>query len=88
MLGINILKGAIFYGRIKHRLEVELNEDLRNTTKETIKQVHNFIKQGKTPLPVYMKKCESCSLISVCMPKSMGKSQSVREYLEQQLREL
>ncbi|MBU1044205.1 MAG: CRISPR-associated protein Cas4 [Candidatus Omnitrophica bacterium] len=88
MLGVIIPKGAIFYGRIKHRLEVEFDEELRSTTKETIKQVHDFIKQGKTPLPVYMKKCESCSLISFCMPKLMGKSQPVREYLEQQLREL
>jgi len=88
MLEVSIPKGAIFYGRTKHRLEVEFDEDLRRTTKETVKQVHDFIRQGKTPLPIYMKKCESCSLISICMPKTMGKSQSVQEYLEKQLREL
>lgn len=81
VLGVVIPAGAIFYGKTRHRLDVVFDEALRKETEDTARQLHEFIKAGKTPKPEYSKRCESCSLISVCMPKTFEKNESVKEYL-------
>jgi CRISPR-associated exonuclease Cas4 len=85
MLGVRIEKGAIFYGKIRHRLDVVFDEDLRKETKATAALVHDFIEHGKTPRPIYSKKCESCSLLSLCMPRAMQKSVPVEHYIRSEL---
>lgn len=65
-----IHKGEIFYGKEKHRLEVEINEALREETLQTIEDFHMMIKHGQTPQAVYeSKKCQSCSLEEICLPQ-------------------
>ena len=49
-------------------------------TEEAAYRVHGLIESGKTPKPVYDKRCESCSLMSECMPKSIQKKRSVKQY--------
>ena len=34
-----------------------------------------------TPKPVYGKRCESCSLVAACLPKTIQKRRSVQNYL-------
>jgi len=82
MLKVKIPVGALFYGKTKHRLDVEFDEFLRRTTTDTAQSLHELIRAGKTPKPEYSKKCESCSLKNVCMPKSMARNLSVRQYME------
>lgn len=81
MLNACIPKGAIFYGTTRRRLDVAFDDNLRKTTQDTVVLLHEFIKQGKTPKPIYSKKCERCSLASVCMPKTFEKTFPVKEYL-------
>ena len=85
MLKVSIPAGALFYGKTRHRLDVEFTEDLRKETEETARRLHEFILAGKTPKPEYSKKCESCSFAELCMPKSMGKYLPVERYLEEEL---
>ena len=87
MLNIKIPCGAIFYGKTRHRLDVIFDEALRKETEDTAHRVHEFIKAGETPKPVYTKKCESCSLMQVCMPKAIGQSKKINEYLQDAIRE-
>ncbi|MBI4846562.1 MAG: CRISPR-associated protein Cas4 [Candidatus Omnitrophica bacterium] len=82
MLNVEIPEGAIFYGKTRRRMNVVFDEQLRAVTKDTAVRLHEFIKEGKTPKPAYAKKCESCSLIDVCMPKTCGKKTSVANYLK------
>lgn len=82
MLNAKISCGAIFYGKTRHRLDLEFNESLRQETKDTALRLHEFIKEGKTPKPVYAPKCDSCSLVDVCLPKACGKKTSVNNYLK------
>jgi CRISPR-associated exonuclease Cas4 len=82
MLSISVPKGAIFYGRTRRRFDVSFDDALRNETEETAKRAHDLINSGITPPPVYEKRCESCSLIWECMPKTIGKKSSVKRYLE------
>lgn len=81
MLGANIPKGAIFYGKTRHRLDVTFDESLRRETEEAAKQAHTLIESGCTPKPVYAKRCERCSLKNECMPKTIQKKRSVKSYL-------
>ncbi|MEK6645522.1 MAG: CRISPR-associated protein Cas4 [Candidatus Firestonebacteria bacterium] len=82
MLNVKIPSGAIFYGKTKHRLDIEFNELLRQKTKDTALRLHEFIKEGKTPKPLYASKCDSCSLVNICLPKVCGKRTMVGNYLK------
>ncbi len=83
MLCISIPAGAIFYGKTRHRLDVVFDEALKKETEAIAQSLHEFIKAGITPKPEYTKKCETCSLISVCMPKTFRQAGSVSKYLRE-----
>jgi CRISPR-associated exonuclease Cas4 len=81
MLFVSVPKGAIFYGRTRRRQDVSFDEILRKETEEAARETHQLISSGNTPPPVYGKRCESCSLIGQCLPKTMQKRRSVNAYL-------
>lgn len=81
MLNVAIPSGAIFYGKTRRRLDVSLDEQLRQETEKAAQAVHELLASGKTPDPTYTKKCERCSLTRQCLPKLIQKKPSVRQYL-------
>ena len=81
MLNVEITSGTIFYGKTRHRHDVLFDEPLRKKTEETARLLHQLIELGDTPKPVYASKCDSCSLYSSCLPKTIEKTKSVQEYL-------
>jgi CRISPR-associated exonuclease Cas4 len=81
MLSVAIPEGALFYGQTRHRLDVVFDETLRRKTEETAHRAHDLIASGRTPPPVYAKRCESCSLVAECLPKTIQKRRSVKNYL-------
>jgi CRISPR-associated exonuclease Cas4 len=81
MLSVAIPAGAIFYGRTRRRLDVSFDDSLRKETEEAAKKAHDLIASGVTPPPVYEKRCESCSLMGHCLPKTIQKRRSVKTYL-------
>lgn len=87
MLGVSVPAGAIFYGKPRRRLEVLFDAALRDETTRAAARLHELIQSGKTPQARYEKKCESCSLMSLCMPKVTGSRKSVSKYLSQALME-
>ena len=84
MLSVVVPKGAIFYGRTRRRLDVSLDEGLRKETEDAAERAHELVASGKTPPPVYEKRCERCSLVGECIPK-IGKKPSVRSYLKRMI---
>jgi len=88
MLGVDIPAGALFYGKIKRRMDVSLDDKLRAETLETARLLHEFVRAGITPKPEYSAKCDTCSLVSVCLPKSLSVARSTEEYLKRWLAEL
>ncbi len=87
MLDTAIPSGALFYGQTRRRLDVAFDETLRQATGETAKLAHDLIASGRTPEPVYAKRCESCSLMAECLPKTIQKRRSVKSYLARILEE-
>ena len=81
MLSVAIPEGALFYGQTRHRLDVVFDEALRRETEETARLAHELVASGRTPPPVYEKRCESCSLLADCLPKTIQKRRSVKGYL-------
>jgi CRISPR-associated exonuclease Cas4 len=87
MLSVDIPAGALFYGETRHRLDVVFDVALRRETEETAGRAHALIVSGRTPSPIYEKRCESCSLMADCLPKTIQKRRSVRNYLTRMLAE-
>jgi CRISPR-associated exonuclease Cas4 len=87
MLNVYIPAGALFYGKTRRRLDVDFDEALRWETQEVAKRTHDLIDAGITPAPVYAKRCESCSLMAECMPRTIQKKRSVESYLKRMLDE-
>jgi len=85
MLQTTLSRGAVFYGKTRRRLDVVFEDALRQETKQAALLLHEFVRQGKTPKPVYSKKCESCSLIVECMPRAIQSGSSVKEYVHKML---
>ena len=88
MLGTAIPNGALFYGRTRRRLDVAIDAILRRETENAARMVHELIASEKTPKPVYEKRCENCSFISECLPKTLRKKRSVADYLDRMTEEL
>lgn len=85
MLDVSIVAGALFYGKTRRRLDVLFDDDLRDKTITTARELHDMISSGITPLPKYAKKCDTCSFISLCLPKSIQKKRTVSSWLNRMI---
>lgn len=85
MLGVAVPEGALYYGKPRRRLAVVFDDALREKTMETARRLHELISSGHTPQARYEKKCESCSMVSICMPKVTGARRSVKMYMAKAL---
>ena len=87
MLDVEIPEGAIFYGKTRHRQGVVFDRALRRETEETAERFHSLVESGKTPDPVYAKRCDSCSVYEICLPRTVEKKRSINRYLLDAVRE-
>lgn len=87
MLNVSVPKGALFYGKIRRRHDVSIDETLRTELENTVCQVRELLETHRTPDPVYTKKCDNCSVQSECLPKTIGRHKSVKRYLSGVVRE-
>lgn len=83
MLSTYVPKGSLFYGRPRRRKEVEFTYALKQKTHEESYRLHEFISKKVTPKARYSKKCRTCSLIDLCIPKITGIRKDVNQYLSQ-----
>jgi len=86
MLESPVPTGAIFYGVTRRRKEVSFDKTLRALTHQTIVDVHAMIGAATTPSATYDgRRCDACSLIDICQPRWLGRTQSVEGWLKQHL---
>ena len=82
MLGVEVSKGALFYGKTRRRVDVAFDADLRRETEETALKLHDLVASGRTPPPVCTPGCERCSFLESCLPHTLDRPKSVRNYLK------
>ncbi|HMN25458.1 MAG TPA: CRISPR-associated protein Cas4 [Ignavibacteriaceae bacterium] len=73
MLNITIKQGTFFYGKIRRRNIVDIDEELRTQTENIILAVRQIVASKKIPIAEFQTKCRNCSLQSICQPKAMNK---------------
>lgn len=87
MSGLKIEYGYLFYFGTRSRVRVNFSKEIIDTTIECINSVHQLFIDNKTPDAVYSKSCNSCSMIDICWPKTLGRGKSVQRYLGQMIKE-
>lgn len=80
MLACSIEKGYLFYGEIRRRIEVPLEETIRKQVREAFAEMHQYYQRQYTPKVKRTKACNACSLKNLCLPQVM-KYQSAKEYV-------
>ena len=81
MLQTEIPEGAVYDHSTRRRQVVVFDSLLRQQVEELAARMHMLNSTQTTPKAVYEKKCDSCSLYEVCLPKTTGSS-SARRYLK------
>lgn len=85
MYSINIPYGVFFYGELRHRVNLEITDNLREIVKQCAKEMHEIFKKAIIPKPDYGKHCEKCSLKDICMPEISSNCTTVKNYLSKNL---
>lgn len=81
MFCCNIDKGYLYYGEMKRRVEIVINEESKNKVKAILKEMHELYRKKHTPKVKPTKACASCSLKDICLPKITSKK-SVKAYID------
>lgn len=86
MLKTSINSGFLFYGKNKRRTEINFTDTLRELTHTTTTALRQMIKSSLTPLAEYEpRRCDSCSLIHLCEPKSLRLQRGAESWFKAQL---
>lgn len=85
MLLCHIPEGFLYYGEPRRRTKVVFHDELRNTVELYLSEMHSLFTKGYTPKVKKTKKCTSCSLANICVPKLNG-NLSTKNYIERHLK--
>ena len=88
MFGIPIEGGQFYYLQEHRRTGEVIDATLREKTATLIERVMSIRETGKTAAAKYEKrKCDNCSMVDLCMPKSAGAGHKrVDRFIQTQLR--
>lgn len=84
MLLCDIPEGSLYYGEIRRREVVPLDETLRAEVAASLEQMHKYHLAGHTPKAKPTKGCNACSLREVCLPK-LARISNVTSYINERL---
>jgi len=87
MLGRQIERGMLYYGQRRRRTDVIFASALRELTRDTARRLHALFDSRRTPLAQREKKCESCSLLEICMPDALRLRNGAASWFAAQLRD-
>ena len=86
MLCTDIPEGALYYGELRRRQTIPLTDELRDTVKAALQEMHELMKRQYTPKVKPHKTCSNCSMQNICNPQLLGRI-SASQYIEQTLAE-
>lgn len=82
MYGKPVPRGALFYGQTRRRKDVVFDRGLRELTLKVLQGTRAMLESRQTPSAIYeAKKCDSCSLVDLCMPQCISRQRSVQRWL-------
>ena len=87
MLLTNIPEAFMYYGELRHRLNVILDNQLRSQVVQVIKEMHDLFDRRHTPKVKPGKHCQSCSLSEICLP-TLCTQISAQAYIKKNLSEV
>lgn len=87
MLGVHIERGMLYYGKRRRRTDVPFYPGLRELTRDSAHRIHALIESRQTPIAQREKKCESCSLLEICMPDALRFRRTVASWFAAQLKD-
>jgi len=87
MLGAHVPRGMLFYGKTRRRHEVAVDDDLRSYTEKLTARLHQMTREGRTPPAIYGRRCRSCSMLSLCLPRATG-GRSAKDYISDAIAEM
>jgi CRISPR-associated exonuclease Cas4 len=88
MFEVILTEGALFYGETRRRVSVPFDAMLRSLTSTVAGETRASLASGTTPPPVYEKrKCGACSLVELCQPKRIARSETASAWLQRALSE-
>lgn len=73
MLCCEIKTGYLFYGETRRRTKVDIDQELRERTKDMLEEMHDLFRRGHTPKVKHTKACNACSLKNICLPVLCGR---------------
>jgi len=82
MLSAVIPKAYLYYGEIRHRVEIELSDELRELVQKMSTEMHAYFVRGYTPQVKPSKACRSCSLLDICLPNLQARPISASKYIQ------
>ena len=85
MYSIHIPYGVIFYGELRHRVEIDITESLKGIVRQCAIDMHEMFRSGIVPRAEYGSQCKKCSLKDVCMPEIRHNATTVSTYLNNNL---
>lgn len=87
MLCCAVREGAVYYGETRHRVLVQLDQDLRDQVRSSLTEMRELYKKRYTPKVKPSKACNACSLKDLCLPKLM-RTKRVSDYLTSAMEEI
>ena len=83
MMDREVPEGSLYYGKNRRRKVVKLDSELRSITKHIAEKTYELLNSQKTPEPEYEeRKCDSCSLREICLPRRPTSTQIVTAWIE------
>ncbi|MBD1935749.1 CRISPR-associated protein Cas4 [Microcoleus sp. FACHB-68] len=79
MTGKTVERGYVYYTHSHQRVPVEITEEMRKMTVETIEAVQQLLETGIMPPAVYSQRCKGCSLYQQCLPQAVAKVSRYQE---------
>ncbi|MCW1887562.1 CRISPR-associated protein Cas4 [Luteolibacter flavescens] len=87
MLGGAIEGGCLYYGERRRRTPVNFDHELRDLVTVTASSVRECLTTGTTPPAEYEpRRCDACSLIELCQPRSLRFRRGAAAWFQQRLR--
>ena len=85
MLCCTVPEGALYYGELRHRMDVVFTPALREQVRTLLEEMHDLYRRGYTPRVKRSRACHACSLTEMCKPVLMG-TRLVADYIGERLR--